>query len=278
MKFALATFPERYVLPGRPSGGLPASMEAHKQARFLLGEDLDLFEQALNLQLAIAAENRKAPSAQAAAILSPWSRAFTLLADTCTLLCAGSYGSCPPLLRAALDCIAAQRSMAGKGLEDFEEWATAAVTQAKEHQALALELGRYRAASVLAEEEALGSIYRLLTELSMPHFGSTTLQVAPETGLERASMGFADTAFHLGWAELTAGWLLLLTTVELETLAGQDALVVTQEQGQTISTLSAGIVSSLRNSRRCRAEDVDGRFLFHNFRRTASGQPKRVML
>jgi len=232
----------------------------------------------MNLQLAIVAENRKARSVPDGAILSFWSRTFTLLADTCALLCDGSYASCPPLLRTALDCIAAQRSMGTDGLEDYEEWAVGAVSLAKEHQALALDLGRYRAASVLIENESLGSVYRLLTDLSMPHFGSTTLQVAPETGLERVALGFADTAFHLGWAELTAGWLLLLTATELETIRGQQALAVSREQSETISILSTRIASTLGNSRRCRAEEVDGRFLIHNFRRAASGQPKRVML
>jgi len=37
-------------------------------------------------------------------------------------------------------------------------------------------------------------------------------------------------------------------------------------------------VSALGNGRRCYVEEVDGRFLFHNFRRTASGSPKRVLL
>jgi hypothetical protein len=278
MKFALTQFPESYTLPGTPSGGLPASIEAHKQARFLLGDDLGLFERAMNLQLGIVAENRKARSAAAGAILSLWSRAFTLLADTCTLLCSGSYASCPPLLRTALDCNAAQRSMANGGFADYEDWAAGAVSQARDRQALAFDLGRYRAASVLAEDETLGSAYRLLTDLSMPHFGSTTLQVAPETGLERMALGFADTAFHLGWAELTTGWLLLLTATELETIGGQEVLAVTQEQRESIAALSAGIASSLGNSRRCRVEEIEGRFLIHNFRRTASGQPKRVML
>jgi hypothetical protein len=257
---------------------LTASVEAHKQARFLLGDDLDLFEQAMNLQLAIVAENRKVRSTAAGAILSLWSRAFTLLADTCALVCSGSYASCPPLLRTALDCIAAQRSLANGGLAEYEDWAAGAVSQAREQQALSLDLGRYRAASVLAEDKALGGVYRLLTDLSMPHFGSTTLQVAPETGLERMALGFADTAFHLGWAELATGWLLQLTATELETIGGQEVLTVTPEQHEMIATLSATIASSLRNSRRCGAEEVDGRFLIHNFRRTASGQPKRVML
>ncbi len=278
MKFALATFPERYTLPAKPSGAQPTALDAHKQTQFLLGDDLALFERGMNLQLAIVTENKKARTATAGALFSLWSRSYSHLSDACTLMCSGAYVSCPPLLRAALDCIAVQRSLIGEGFGEYEEWAEHAVTQAKEQQAMAFDLGRYRAASVLAEVSELGSAYRLLTDLSMPHFGSTAVQVAPETGLERMGMGFADVAFHLGWAELTTGWLLLMTITELEALGGQQALAVTREQHETISTLSTGIESSLGNSRRCRAEGVDGRFLIHNFRRAASGQPKRVML
>lgn len=278
MKFALTTFPDRYTLPGKPSSGPATTLDAHKQTQFMLGDDLALFEAAMNLQLAIAEANKKARATEAAALFSFWSRTFTHMSDSCALMCAGSYLSCPPLLRAALDCIAVQQSLIDEGFADYKDWTEGAVTQAKEQQALAFDLGRYRAGSVMAHDEELGRTYRLLTDLSMPHFGSTALQVSPEAGLERMGIGFAESAFHLGWAELTLGWLLLLAQKQLNTISRQSVLLASEGQRSAISRLATKITSTLANARRCRVEEVSERFLFLNFRRTASGQAKRIML
>jgi len=278
MKFALTSFPRLYTLPSRPSGGSPPAIDAHKQTQFLLGDELALFERAMNLQLRIVSHNSKARTAEAAALFSQWSRAFSHLADACTLLCAGSYVSCPPLLRTALDCIAVQRSLIGDGFAEYEEWFEGAVSQAKEQQALAFELGRYRAGSVLAQDARLGAVYRLLTDLAMPHFGSTALHAGPESGLQRLTIAFADSAFHLGWAQLAAGWLLLLAGAQTETILGSGAFLLSDELTLEAQGLERECTALLARGGRCRVEEIDGRFLFHNFRRTASGQPKRVML
>jgi hypothetical protein len=276
MKFALTAFPKEYTLPGRPSAG--QGLEAYKQTQFLLGDDLALFQRSMNVQLRVLAENAKARTTGAAALMLLWSRTFAGLAGVCELMCGGSYVACPPLLRASLDGIAAQRSLIAEDFRDFVEWAANAVSQAKEHQALAFDLGRYRAGSVLAKDEQLGATYRLLTDLSMPHFGSTAIQVAPEAGLERMPIGFADTSFHLGWAELTAGWLLLLAEAQLDVVSTQSVLGLSRDVETETQKLREEIVTTLASNKRCRTEEVDGRFLFLNFRRTASGQPKRVIL
>ena len=276
MKFALAAFPKKYTLPGRPSA--TESLDAYKQTQFLLGEDLSLFETAMNLQLRILADNSKARNRPAASLILTWSRSFACLAGACEMMCAGSYVACPPLLRAAMDGVAAQRSLIAENFQEFEEWAQEAVSQAPEHQALAFDLGRYRSGSMLAGDERLGFTYRLFTDLSMPHFGATALQVAPETGLERMPIGFYDASFHLGWAEVTIGWLLLLADAQFEVLFKQEALTLSAEMQEEIQELRKDINATLANSKRCRAEEIEGRSLLLNFRRTASGQPKRVIL
>ncbi len=277
MKTALVAFPERYALPGRPTAG-SASLDAYKQTQFLLADDLALFERAMNIQLEIVAGNRRARSPAAAAMFALWSRAFSNLADACMLMTAGSYLSCPPLLRTALDSIAVQRSLIAGGFSEYEEWLERAITQAKEQQALAVDLGRYRAGSVLAEDQRLGAVYRLLTDLSMPHFGSTALLVGPDSNLDRLSLAFADAAFHLGWAELISGWLLILADAQLQTVSSQDTLTIEATMRERIEILRREITLRMENPRRCRAEPMGERFLFLNFRRTASGQPRRLVL
>src|SRR3989304_4699465 len=120
-KVAPYAFPERYVLPGRPAGEPPAGQDAHRQTHFLLPADLALFEQAMNLQLLAVGAGAKKRGPEAAALLGFWSRTFSYLSDACVLLGRASYASCPPLLRAACDCIAAQRPPLADGFGGYRE-------------------------------------------------------------------------------------------------------------------------------------------------------------
>ncbi|MDO8614317.1 MAG: hypothetical protein Q7T33_01095 [Dehalococcoidia bacterium] len=278
LRVILAAFPDHYTLPSRPSAAPPSVADAHRQTQFLLGADLAVFEQAMNLQLGIVAANARLRTPEAAAMLALWSRVFSHLADACTLMCLGSYVSSPPLLRAACDCIAAQRSLIADGFGEYREWLADAVSQEKEQAALAFDLGRFRAGSALAEDERLGVIYRLFTDLSMPHFGSTALQTAPETSLQKLSLTFGDTAFHLGWAELNSGWLLTLAGAQLTTITASEVFAVDDAAISQAETLGRDIAATLASRRRCYVEDMAGRFLFHNFRRTGAGVPRRVLL
>jgi len=131
---------------------------------------------------------------------------------------------------------------------------------------------------VLAADEALGLPYRLLTDLSMPHFGSTALQVAPDSSPQKLALTFADRAFHLGWAELVSGWLLTLALAQLDAVTASGLFATPDETGRERERLRAEVEERLSDGRRCRAEDADGRFLIRNFRRAASGLPKRVIL
>jgi hypothetical protein len=277
-KAALAAFPERFGLPGRPSNAPAVVQDAHRQTGFLLSNELHAFERGMNLQLRIVAANAKLRTHEAAALFGFWSRTYSGLADACALMSAGAYASCAPVLRTALDCLAAQRSLIRDAFQEYEDWFLDAVCQAPEQQALAFDLGRFRAGGVLAENERLGMLYRLLSDLSMPHFGSTALQVAPDSGLQRLALTFGDQAFHLGWAEIIAGWLLTLSLEQLETAAGSGIFRLDGDIETDLGIVRRETAACLGNRRRCRVEEAGGRFLFHNFRRSPSGAYKRVML
>ncbi len=278
-KIAPYRFPERYDLPGRPTAAPPSARDAYRQTQFLLSSDLSLFERTMNLQLAIVAASAKKRTPEAAALLGLWSRTFSYLSDTCTLLSRASYPSCPPLLRTACDCIAAQRSLLADGFGEYNEWLATALGKDRQHAASYIELGRYRAGSVLAEDERLGSTYRLLTDLAMPHFGSTVLLVGPDSSQQRLALAFADGSFHLGWAELIAGWLLLLAEAQVETTVGADRFDAGDALREDAGRLRSEIGEALAGPGRCRAEELaDGRRLLHNFRRAVSGTPRRILL
>ena len=278
IKVALTAFPERYIAPSKPTTASPAVQDAYRQTGFLLAEDLLLFERAMNLQLAIVAANKKARTPAAAAMLSFWSRTFSHLADACTLVSLGSYASCAPLLRSALDCIAVQRGLLRDGFAEYEEWLAGAISQAKAQNALAFDLGRYRAASILAEDERLRPLYRVLTDLSMPHFGSTAFQTGSDSNLQKLSLSFGDSAFHLGWAELIVGWLLVLSEAQLQAVDAAEAIAVPEGTRKDIEHLAQDTRGALGSGRRCYVEEIDGRFLFQNFRRKPGGVPKRLLL
>ncbi len=278
-RIARFAFPQRYDLPRRPAAAPPLVQDAHRQTRFLLSSDLSLFERAMNLQLAIAAASAKRRTPETAALLGLWSRTFSYLSDACALLSAASYPSCPPLLRAACDCIAAQRSLLADGFGEYQEWLAEALGKDPEHAASYIDLGRYRGGSALAQDERLGSAYRLLTDLTMPHFGSTVLQTGPESGGRKLALAFADSAFHLGWAELVVGWLLALADAQTETALGAEELEGSDALREDAARLRREVEEALANPRRCRAEELaDGRRLIHNFRRAVSSAPKRVLL
>ncbi len=269
------TFPARYEPPLGPSEAAP------REARFLLGEDLALFDQAMNLELRIVQGSRagRYRTLALAALLGLWSRSFSYRADACSLLVRGRYVSCLPLLRAACDCIGGQRGLAGGDQLEFEGW-LASMSQSREHAALEIGLGRYRAGSKLAADDRLGALYRVLTDLSMPHFGSTVLQVAPESDLQQVRVGFADSSFHLGWAQLLLGWLLELAMAQLETaIAAGDTFGVSPEVRGQLTGLSSEVQTTLAKPDRCRVEELpDGRYLFLNFRRQPGGAPQRLLL
>ena len=274
----IAALPERYALPARPTGSPVAARDAHRQTTFLLGAELAAFEAAMNVQLRIVAANSKAKGPPAAALFSLWSRTFGHLADACTLMASGSYASCPPLLRAALDCLAAQRSMVEDRFEQYGEWIASAVSQDREQNALAIDCGHFRAASVLIEDKELGALYRLFSDLTMPHVGATLFLVAPETSLQKAPVGFADSSFHLGWAELITGWLLRLASLQIEITATSGVFTLDKTLTMDAESVQREIRTALDNKRRCHVEVIDGRYFFRNFRRAPSGQPKRVIL
>ena len=276
------SYPKEYVLPGRPSTASQAVADAYRQTSFLLAEDLALFERGMNLELRVVGDSRAAHyrTPALAALLSLWSRSFACRADVCLVAARGSYVSCLPLLRAAADCVGAQRALAGDDRQEFIDWLATAFGQDREHAALKIELGRYRSGATLATDERLGKVYRAVTELTMTHFGATLLQAAPEAGQEKVSIAFGEGGFHLGWAQLTFGWLLTLTEAQIEaSVSARDVFAVSADVEAEVRRFSEAARGALAREDRCRLEEVDNcRFLLRNFRRLAGDAARRILL
>jgi hypothetical protein len=281
--------PESYNLPARPpeSAGA-AALDAYRQTRFLLGNDLDLFADLADLQLALLRDANPAQSSryrtpELAAITALWSRSYLYLTDALLLTTRGSYATAVPLVRAAAEVIAAQEGLRAGEMPLFRQWLAATLKPDVKFKALEFELGRYFAGEVLAGDDVLRSVYRPAAELSRPAFGAGLLQVGPESNDNRLAITFADASFHLGWAELTLGWLLALADKQVEViLRANEIFPASEERRPAFDALHRRVSDSLGRGDRCHIEEVpdgsDLRYLVHNFRRASGAAPKRVLL
>jgi hypothetical protein len=277
--------PERYALPGRPEGALPAALDAYRQTSFLLRDDLRLFEQAMELQLSILRDSSHSSFRKQtyAALVGLWSRTFLALGDACLLATRGSYASCPALVRAACEQIAAQHQLHAGEMELFLEWREAHFRPNDEHKAFDFGMGRYFAGETLAADERLRAVYRPASELARPNFGATALAAGPESNNLRLALSFADTAFHLGWAELVFGWLLALCDRQLAVAVhAADVFAVHDDTHRAYAALAGEVSRALARPDRCRIEEVDiggyKHYLVQNFRRAPAGAAKRLLL
>ncbi len=286
IRIAPLKLPERYSLPTRPpvTAGPPA--DAHRQTQFLLGSDLMLFEQAMNLQLNVLSTivPGKYRTHAVMGLVSLWSRAYRYLTDACELTLRASYVSTLPLLRAACDCIAAQQQLAKGEMPSYLRWLSSGIGQDREHAAFEFALGHYHAGDTLVSHERLGAVYRVVSELRLAHFGATAIEVAHESNPTRLVVLFADDSFHLAWTELALGWLLTLADVQLEVaFDSPEHFPAGDELRDAYERLTKQIIDRVSDRRRCRVEEVTGaggdrRYLFQNFRRLASGAPTRIIL
>lgn len=277
--------PAGWTLPGRPADLDEAAEDAWRQTGFTCGSDLRLIEAGLDLQVRLAATGYT-PSARTmtmAGFAGLWSRALLSTSDAIALVRRGSYQSALPLLRQAVEHIAAQRGLGGE-LDEWRRWTHEAYGRDDEARATGIGLGHYFAGEAIAEDEHLRLIYRATSDLGRPNFGPTALFVANEATHQRYPLNFADHAFHLGWAQLLLGWALRLDAVQFHVAlhfaqhfpAGDDLRAEVVEHVRAVEAL-------LGDGDRCRLEewtDQAGRrrHLLAQFRRRGGDAPQRLLL
>ncbi len=277
--------PEAYVLPTRPEGAPASVLDAFRQTQFLLGGELELFARAMNLQLQLGrdASPSKYRTHSLAALTALWSRSYFYLTDAMLLLTRASYPSTLPLVRAACEVIAAEEALRAGDMDQHQLWLLDTLKPNETFKAFEFDLGRYFAGEVLASDPMLRAVYRPASDLGRPNFGASLLQVAPESNNVRLAISFADTSFHLGWAEIGLGWLLTLAARQLRVLVeAAPVFPVSDEARAAFNDLHREIGKTIVRIDRCHIEEVEEgnmrRYLVHNFRRTASAAPKKIIL
>jgi hypothetical protein len=279
-------FPERYALPPKPEASAdPIVQDAHRQTQFVLGADLRLFAEGMNLQLGILhdSSHSRYRTHIYAAVIGTWSRAYSALADACMLVTRGSYASVPNLVRSACELIAAEQQLVHQEHGEFIVWMLEHLKPDEEHKAFDAGLGHYFAGTTLAADERLRMVYRPASDLGRPNFGATLLATGPESNNARLAFAFADPAFHVAWAELELGWLLRLCERQLSVAVHLPSVLNIREERHTaVGEYARRVQDALAKPGRATIEEVssDGfkRWLVHNFRRQPSGAPKKVLL
>jgi hypothetical protein len=150
-------------------------------------------------------------------------------------------------------------------------------------KAVDFEMGRYFAGNTLASDQILGSIYRPAGDLARVHFGATLIQVGPESNNSRLAIAFGDTSFHLGWTELTLGWLVALAARQVRVIIdAADIFPVSDEARASYEDLQRRATACLGRDDRCSLSEVrdgnDRRYLIVNFRRATGAAPKKALL
>lgn len=279
-------FPEAYALPGKPDEHAPAAAhDAFRQTQFVLGPDLRLFAEGMNLQLRILndSSHSRYRTHVYAAVAGTWSRAYAAMADALLLVTRASYPSVPNLVRSACELIAAEYQVEAEEQAEFVGWMLGHLKPDEEHKAFDVGLGHFFAGTTLAADADMRIVYRAASDLGRPNFGATLLEVGPESNNLRLAYTFADASFHAGWAEIELGWLLRLCERQLAVAAHMHAVLnITPETHAAVADYARRVQESLDNANRARIEEVQSgdfkRWLVHNFRRQPSGAPKKYLL
>lgn len=282
--------PPGWALPGRPEGLSADAEDAWRQSGFLLGEDLRLLAAGLDVQARLVGTGQQ-PQARTmtmAAHATLWSRALSSSSDAATLVRRGAYQSALPLVRQAVEHVAAQMQLDGE-LDEFSGWAHRAFARHPATRAEEVGLGHdfggeYFGSEAIAGDEQLRLIYRAASDFGRPNFGPSALLVARGASHDRYPLVFADQAFHLGWAQLLLGWLL--RTDERQLLlalhAGERFPAPPELHDEVVEHVRA-VDSHLADERRCRVEEHEDetgrrRHLLLEFRARPGDASKRVLL
>ena len=279
------TFPSEAPALAKPRDDEPQTVrDAFRETSFALGLDQRWLLDALALQRKIVEQSshsryRKRPYASA---LLFWSRVHRAGIDLLTLTSRASYGSCLPLLRAALEWLGAEQAVVGEEQVEFEDWLRDAWSNNAEHHATEIGMGQYMAGQQIAMAPETADAYRAVSELGRSHFGASALLTADGSHDKRFLVNWADESFHLGWAQLLFGWQIVVQDRQCRFAVGSGLFGVEAEDRAAYQRLHRQTQTILGDARRCRASWIIDqgrqRLLIENFRRQPSGAPKRFLL
>lgn len=274
-----------WQLPGKPETLDPAAEDAWRQAGFNLTKDLKLISDGLDIQARFAATGYTPSSRNMtmAGFATLWSRSLLTTSDAVGLVRRGAYQSAVPLVRQTIELVSAQKGLTNE-LDEWRRWTHEAYARNESARAVEQTIGHYFSGETIAADPDLRVAYRAASDFGRPNFGPSALFGANEANHERYPLIFGDQTFHIGWAELILGWLLLANSRQLHLALHLESLFpAASELREQTNTHVGAVDQQLADNRRCRVEeykDSDGRkrLLLTGFRRQPSDQGKRVLL
>lgn len=269
---------------GKPPMSAAGSADSFRQLGFVLGEDTALLIEALDFEASLAegATGAKFRNQVVASGLAFWSRGWLTRLQALHAVEWGNYTAALPLIRAAADYQAAHLELLQKGATEWVEWLEGEpITLVPSEHATSIDRHPFRSAETMAVHPILGPVYRIATDLSLPHFGSTLLSSALDSDATKIAVTFGDRDFHNGWAELCLGLLLQLGVAQLEATLEFATVFGVLEPGQ-VQAISARLSTASQRPTRCSVTiiEVGGeqRYLISNWRRSPSGAPLKILL
>jgi len=211
-----------------------------------------------------------------------WSRALLTGSDAAGLIRRGAYQSAVPLIRQAVELVAAQEGLGGE-LDAWRRWTHEAYGRHDETRSTEQGVGHYFSGESIASDDQLRLIYKTASDFGRPNFGPSALFVADGANHDRYPLVFADDAFHIGWAELLHGWLLRVSAKQLHVALHLDRYFPAAENLRERAVAYVRSVDQhLSDERRCRVEEYEDdigrrRLLLAQFRRQPGDQGKRLL-
>jgi|GEM_PF-938279 hypothetical protein len=257
-----------------------SSVDAFRQSGFLIGEEINSLLIGLNLESSIASifSGAKYRNHTVASLLLNWSRSWLARLAALHALENGNYSATFPLIRASIDHVATQHGLLQSDLFEWNQWLeTEGIYNDDQSHALSLGIGHFRPGEFIAAEPDLRLIYRIASDFTMPHFGTTLLVAGGESGPDRIAVTFADRDFNLAFAELTIGWLLEIGVFSFRLLHNFKDLLDHSDNGLVEKWIEEATV--LKNdSQKCSLAYNQGSYLIENWRRTPTARPRKIII
>lgn len=258
--------------------------DAFREFGFACGMESRWIEQSLTLQREIvrASTPSRYRNHRYAAALLLWSRIDAVALELWRMVAWANYAPAPALMRAGLELLGAEQAIVGSEFEEFEDYLRGFAQHDAEQAAIEWGMGQYMAGQQLAMAPELSAIYRAASELARPHFGASLLLSAPESNRQRVLVHWGDRSFHLGWAQLLSGWLMVLLGRQSRFAVGRGLFAVEAGDRDRFQALARESETLLARTDRCRSSwttrEGRQRLLVSGFRRQPSGAPQRILL
>ena len=279
------TVPEEDPTLPAPDASQPALVrDAFREFGFACSLESRWIARSLTLQRQIVRDSTPSRyrNHRYAAALLLWSRIDAAALEVWRLIAWANYAAVPPLMRASLEWLGAEQAVVGSEFAEFEDYLRDFAAHDAEHAASEWGMGQYMAGQQLAMAADLGAVYRAAAELGRPHFGASMLVTASGSNRQRVLVNWGDRSFHLGWAQLLSGWLMVLLGRQTRFAIGRGLFAVDAERRESFQALTREAETLLARADRCRAEwvtrDRRQRLLISGFRRQPSGAPRRILL